>query len=1030
VQALAEETELASMIEHAAHFLPAQGPITVFVHHNTLHAFEDLPFEEAVKKGASTFGCQPYLPEHRYREEMSRDRIRSEDLAAVLIDDLGDRADDLLGFLGTRFHLRLAMLEHPLLIGPTVELQWLVAETDALNHFRDEAQMPVRKNVITETRRWVMRDLQNGRHHGPASDDLKLQESLEKLFQQYDRSSIERWSDVTWESFALHLLWRVCQQGVQNFNGNTQAPTASVRHRTALLDATGEDSDSLVNELLIKFCASFLDQGFADWPLPDVDQGFYRCFIAMYGSSGLLHERWTRGLGRELVRLEQEKISPLDSIAESLHALGIVKEDREAYIAETLLALSGWAGMIWQMETNAEWTVRPAPSGTLIEYLAIRLLLERLALAHVARESIRFGGPLSDLRETVKAKAACVESVSADQRAFLVLELAQVLGWKPEDLYRMPKSEWAALVQEIDEFSGVERRRIYHLAYERRYRIQTLDAFAAHKSQSVSEDQPPPFQVVTCIDDREESFRRHLEEVDPACETFGAAGFYAVAMYYRGAADANFLPLCPVVIKPKHYVVEDVGLIFEDIHRRRAGTRRAIGAASHQFHLRSRSFIGGIATALVGSLASIPMILRILFPRATAQTRKMFGQLVQPPVITHLELERVEAAPSSEEGHRGYSVAEMTNIVEQVLRDIGLTKSFARLIIFTGHGSSSLNNPHESAYNCGACSGGRGGPNARVFALMANDSRVRASLVERGLSIPDTTIFLGAYHNTCDDSYEYFDLEHVPASHRKDFERASESVITARARNAHERCRRFESAEFTLTEDAALRHVESRAEDLSQARPEYNHATNALCFVGRRSRCRGLFLDRRAFLTSYDPTQDDEQATVLARVLSAAVPVCAGINLEYYFSTVDARGYGCGSKLPHNVTSLLGVMDGAASDLRPGLSEQMVEIHEPIRILFLIETTPDTMLRIMEANPTIDRLCRNQWVQLAVLAPDSSQIRLFRDGAFEPYSPESEELPQVNASVDWYRGQRDHLGFASIREEEPIEEHPSVMQRS
>lgn len=124
--------DLQHVIEHTAHLLPAQGPITAFVHHNTLHAFEDLPFEEAVVKGAETFGCHPYLPEERYRQKLARGRILPEDIESVLIDDLGERGDELLGFLGTRFHLWQAMLAHPLLTGPTTELRWVVAETDAL----------------------------------------------------------------------------------------------------------------------------------------------------------------------------------------------------------------------------------------------------------------------------------------------------------------------------------------------------------------------------------------------------------------------------------------------------------------------------------------------------------------------------------------------------------------------------------------------------------------------------------------------------------------------------------------------------------------------------------------------------------------------------------------------------------------------------------------------------------------------------------------------------------------------------------
>jgi uncharacterized protein YbcC (UPF0753/DUF2309 family) len=172
-------------------------------------------------------------------------------------------------------------------------------------------------------------------------------------------------------------------------------------------------------------------------------------------------------------------------------------------------------------------------------------------------------------------------------------------------------------------------------------------------------------------------------------------------------------------------------------------------------------------------------------------------------------------------------------------------------------------------------------------------------------------------------------------------------------------------------------------------------------------------------LTSYDPAVDDPEHTVLTRILQAAIPVCAGISLEYYFSFVDPTGYGCGTKLPHNIVSLLGVMNGAASDLRPGLPWQMVEIHEPVRCLFVIESTPEAMLQIMERNPVIGRLCRNDWVQLATLDPDSPAIHFFQQGRFEPYVPESNTLPVVASSIDWYRGWRDHLGYAVVKANEP-----------
>lgn len=185
-------------------------------------------------------------------------------------------------------------------------------------------------------------------------------------------------------------------------------------------------------------------------------------------------------------------------------------------------------------------------------------------------------------------------------------------------------------------------------------------------------------------------------------------------------------------------------------------------------------------------------------------------------------------------------------------------------------------------------------------------------------------------------------------------------------------------------------------------------------------------MDRRAFLTSYDPTQDDPQATILTRILQAVFPVCAGINLEYYFSYVDPAGWGCGTKLPHNVSALLGIMDGAASDLRPGLPWQMVEIHEPVRLLFVVETTPHRMQQIIQQQPAIGLLCRNEWVSLATLDPSSDQLHVFRRGEFIRHVPEDVQLPIADSSFAWYRGWREHLGFALLTGDRSGAQQPSA----
>jgi uncharacterized protein YbcC (UPF0753/DUF2309 family) len=241
----------------------------------------------------------------------------------------------------------------------------------------------------------------------------------------------------------------------------------------------------------------------------------------------------------------------------------------------------------------------------------------------------------------------------------------------------------------------------------------------------------------------------------------------------------------------------------------------------------------------------------------------------------------------------------------------------------------------------------------------------------------------------------------------------TELLNRARALDAEERARRFEAARAGCGPDGALRHVQERAQHLAEPRPEYGHATNAVCIVGRRALTKGLFLDRRSFLVSYDATLDATDEG-LARLLGAAVPVCAGINLEYYFSFVDNEGYGCGTKLPHNITGLIGVMNGPESDLRTGLPWQMVEIHEPVRILFVVETTPARVEKVFAANPLLSELLENRWIRLATIDPDSGEVHVRRGYNFEKLDVPAAELPSASVSSEWFGGKLQHLSLARI----------------
>src|SRR5262249_15085433 len=130
---------------------------------------------------------------------------------------------------------------------------------------------------------------------------------------------------------------------------------------------------------------------------------------------------------------------------------------------------------------------------------------------------------------------------------------------------------------------------------------------------------------------------------------------------------------------------------------------------------------------------------------------------------------------------------------------------------------------------------------------------------------------------------------------------------------------------------------------------------------------------------------------------------------------VDNDRYGCGTKLPHNVTGLVGVMDGHASDLRTGLPWQMVEIHEPVRILFVVETTPERLNGVIDASASLRQLVENRWFRLATIDPDSGTVHVRRDNGFELFDGPLERLPVAFSSAEWYSGKIEHLPMASIQ---------------
>ncbi len=916
--------ELLHAVEHAARLLPRQGPIGVFIHHNTLHAFEHLPFERAVVEASQLFGTEPYMPEAAYRRDVARGRIDIDDINAVL-----ESEPDAVVFPGLmRRPLRRAMITPGVREFDGATILWRTEQGDLARDFRQPA--------------------------------------LRTLFDACFRRTV-----------------------VQEEKLSSPRPI-----------------DEIIHPWLIRLCSVFLDQGTAYWPMPYRERGFYESVRTLLAKRGGVFPRYLRGLDKEFRQQEESSFSATDAVLDYLGAESFPESEWEEILQSELLALPGWAGLMRRLEESPGLAPHESIPCSLMDFLAVRLTMSRVAAFMGAAETVPRENPLKTQERLHLSRTA------------RIYDAARVVSFSAAEVSLLSDSDWASFVNEVKACNGLERRRILHLAYERWHERAILHGLASHRKYRglAGLKARPRAQVFFCIDEREESIRRALEELDPGVETFGAAGYFGVAVDYQGIDDPQGAAFCPVVVKPRHAVLEQPKAEDAALHDSRRWRRRLLGLLMRNSFVSSRSLVRGwLSTTVLGLLSAVPLIGSLLAPRRYGMLRDWLNKAFLPEPRTELRFMRhaTESQDAVEGLLMGFAPAEKADSVASVLGPAGLNRGFARLVVILGHGSTSLNNPHESAHDCGACGGRRGGPNARLFAAMANRPEVRFRLRERGIDVPDDTWFIGGYHDTCSDDMELFDLDTLPATHYGDLELIRKSLDQARARDAHERARRFESCPAGAEPAEALHHVEERSEHLAQPRPEYGHCTNAVCIVGRRSLTRGLFLDRRAFLVSYDADQDADDRS-LAALMAAVVPVCAGISLEYYFSFVDNDRYGCGTKLPHNVTGLVGVMDGHASDLRTGLPWQMVSIHEPVRILFVVETTPERLNNIIDRSASLKQMVENRWIRIATINPASGRVHVRRDSGFEEFQGPLERLPVALSSAEWYAGKREHLPMAWI----------------
>jgi uncharacterized protein YbcC (UPF0753/DUF2309 family) len=683
--------------------------------------------------------------------------------------------------------------------------------------------------------------------------------------------------------------------------------------------------DKVTHPVLFRVISNYLDQGISKWDFPASDKGLLASLREIEKNSFtsfFRSKRAKRLLNNEGLTLKE------------LLDLLIFKEDYyEQYLFDLSFAHPGWSGMVAVLEASPKGLL-DRRSITLSDFIIIDLLLEIDALDE------KLGETWSPLGLKVDKKPIKLFAKVKDSDLATVYELWQ------------ESFEWTYYDEVL---AGLEKT-----------------SYKTEANNTVS------FQALFCIDDRECSIRRYIEELDKNSKTYGTPGHFNIVTHFQPENSAFHTQICPAPLTPKHLIKE------VETDRK---SQKEYHFTNHDHSL----WRSGLTTATVGLWSGFKLFANIFRPSFTASAVSSFQHMDENAKLT-IEFQ----GEITEDGLQvGFTVDEMADAMGRMLKSIGLVTDLAPLVYLIGHGASSVNNTYYAGYDCGACSGRPGSVNARVAAWMLNDKRVRLRLLDMGINIPLETQFIGALQDTTRDEIKFFD-EHI-LNEKNAINHAERKTMFEQALDldAKERSRRFVLSQSKGSAKKIHEKVKLRSVSLFEPRPEYNHATNTLCIIANRDSFKHLFLDRRAFMNSYD-YRLDPKGEFLGGILGAAAPVCGGINLEYYFSRVDTDRLGAGSKLPHNVMGLIGVANGSDGDLRPGLPFQMVEIHDPMRLMIYIEQFPNVVMDTLNASPSAMQWFQDEWIHLVVQHPESKLLHRFINGKFVEYHSLKKDVESIN----------------------------------
>ena len=675
-----------------------------------------------------------------------------------------------------------------------------------------------------------------------------------------------------------------------------------------------------VLERISQYCAAYFDEGQALWAMPWREQDLYAGWRAF---TRLDRNPRTVGLRGMREALDDLPDQPARAIAWALRQLAVPEAAVDDYLHAALLSVGGWAG--WARYKRWQAELAGGQDDTLRDLLAVRVCWDAL---------------LYKLRFSERLKARWYQAMIADAGVAAKAETQPQIAAKETD----------ALLQTA-----------FEIAYQRELiaTLVTVPKVPAPKER-------PPVHAVFCIDVRSEIFRRAFETVAPKARTGGFAGFFGVLMEYLPLGASAAKGHLPILFNPSYRICEHVAGADPE-------QTRALIAKRHG-RLRAADAWKTFKTSASSCFTFVEAAGLLYAP-------KMFGDSMGwTRTVSHPDAKGLDDGARGRLGPRlvsdhgqgdcaagGIPAADRPAAAEFALRNMGMIRDFARLVVLVGHGSTTVNNPQATALDCGACAGQTGEASARIAVALLNDAVTRQGLVEKGIHIPDDTVFVAGLHDTTTDEVTLFDTATLPSSHADDLRQLREWFKAAG------QVTRMERSAFLgiggLPEARVDADIKRRTRDWAEVRPEWALANNAAFIAAPRARTARCDLGGRAFLHDYTWRNDVDFKT-LTLIMSAPMVVGNWINMQYYGSVVDNVRFGSGNKVLHNVVGgSIGVLEGNGGDLRVGLAMQSLHdghrwMHEPMRLNVFIEAPQAAMDDVIAGNPLVRQLVENAWLHL------------------------------------------------------------------